>query len=140
MRLGIVGHGGDKFTRHTKLRAQHEIIDAISRHGATCVVSGRSPLGGIDVWAENLALNMGIETDIYPPTSRRWSGPGGYMERNLQIADNSDLVLCIVVAELPPHYNDMTFPQCYHCKTTEHVKSGGCWTAKQARRAEWRVI
>ena len=46
-------------------------------------------------------------------------------------------MVCITVKELPINYRGMRFPQgCYHCKTPpeSHVKSGGCWTALQARK------
>jgi hypothetical protein len=28
----------------------------------------------------------------------------------------------------------MKFDLCYHCGTKDHVKSGGCWTVKYARK------
>lgn len=143
MRLGIVGHAAEKFTPETEDLAKTAIIKAISRHGATCVVSGRSPMGGVDVWAEQIAQAYGIDTDIYPPTHNSWGAVGGFKDRNLKIARNSDLVLCIVVKELPPDFKGMRFNGgCYHCKKSnpEHVKSGGCWTAWRARAREWVII
>jgi hypothetical protein len=28
----------------------------------------------------------------------------------------------------------MTFEMCYHCMSDTHVKSGGCWTVKYAKK------
>lgn len=102
------------------------------------MVSGHCHLGGIDIWAEEEADDMGIEKLIFPPKSLRWNG--GYKERNLLIARNSDIVHCIVVAKYPPHYRGMRFTRCYHCDTTEHIKSGGCWTAWRCMRRQFHVI
>lgn len=142
MKLGIVGHEKAKFTDETFKEAFCAIGDAIERHGATTIVSGRSPLGGVDIWAEDAAAELGLPTIIHAPKIRRWAGPGGFQERNLAIARDSDLVLCIVVRELPEGYEGMRFPECYHCKDRNppHVKSGGCWTAWRCERHEWQII
>lgn len=140
--LGIVGHGENKFTPRTKRLAFQAILLAMAKYNAECIVSGRSPLGGIDIWAEQMAIDLGLATIIHAPRIRRWSGLGGYRDRNLKIARDSDLVLCIVVRELPPDYDGMRFPKCYHCgrRNPPHVKSGGCWTAWKAKRRAWRII
>lgn len=142
MKLGIVGHAEDKFTSGTERRARAAIREAINDFGATVIVSGRSPLGGVDVWAEEEAAALNLHTEIFPPTVMEWEARGGFKERNLKIAEASDLVLCIVVRELPPMYEGMTFPLCYHCKgrNPEHVKSGGCWTAWKAKARAWVII
>lgn len=139
MRVGIVGHEAAKFTPGTE-GAAHAIIRAIIRDGATLVVSGESPLGGIDAWAREEADALGVPFLAFPPRTRRWDGPGGFMERNLKIAENSDIVHCIVVAALPSAYTGRRFDYCYHCKTRDHIKSGGCWTARRCARSEWHVI
>jgi hypothetical protein len=46
----------------------------------------------------------------------------------------STKVVCITVRELPLGYKGMRFDWCYHCRTGAHVKSGGCWTMKQAAK------
>ena len=131
--VGIVGSEAAKFTPETEREARRAIRRVI--RGATLVVSGACHLGGIDVWAIEEARAAGIPTREYPPATHRWEG--GYKQRNLQIAEHSDKVVCITVKELPPGYVGMRFPLCYHCGTPpdHHVKSGGCWTMKQARRA-----
>lgn len=129
MYIGIVGHEEKKFTADTK-----ELVVALIRtllsEGDT-LVSGGCHLGGIDIWAEEVADEMGIEKVIFYPKTRTWAG--GYKERNIQIAQKSDILHNIVVAEYPPMYVGMRFKYCYHCDATDHIKSGGCWTLKRAK-------
>lgn len=133
MRLGIVGAEARKFTLQTRDRARAEIRRLIVEYKADVVVSGASPLGGIDKWAVAEARKLGIDVQEYPPATNRWHD--GYKLRNLQIAEGSDVVVCIAVKDLPPSYTGRRFEGgCYHCHTADHVKSGGCWTAKQANR------
>lgn len=149
MKIGIVGSEGVKFTEKGQLRAKGAILDILKFLGPNsddAIVSGGCHLGGIDVWAEELASKLFIKTEIYKPAKLNWSE--GYKPRNLQIAHNSDIVYCITVDKLPDDYKGMTFKVCYHCaragKPTEHIKSGGCWTALQAEKkgkeARWIVI
>lgn len=136
MKVGIVGHEGSKFTPETEERARR-IIRLLLR-GATLMVSGGCHLGGIDIWAEEEATAVGVPTLIFKPAKLQWEG--GYKQRNLKIAENSDIVHCIVVRQLPPSYSGMRFTYCYHCKTNDHVKSGGCWTALRCPIRQWHVI
>ena len=142
MKIGIVGSEGAKFTDLGCGRAVAEIADILCRHQATHVVSGHCHLGGIDIWAEEVGQQLGLQLEIYPPKTLRWEG--GYKQRNLQIAQNSDIVYCLAVDSFPPDYKGMRFPICYHCKGDypPHIKSGGCWTTKQARKLgkEGRLI
>lgn len=135
-RLGIVGHEAAKFTPETEELARQAIRRSIGDWinpplVQSCVVSGACHLGGIDIWAVEEAKKLGIPYKEYPPRSRQWSG--GYKERNIQIAEDSDRVICIVVAKYPPTHKGMRFDYCYHCGTSDHIKSGGCWTTKFAR-------
>jgi len=143
--VGIVGHEAKKFTPETEARARlviRGLLQPLVGDFLNAVVSGRSPLGGIDVWAEEEAGALGIATLIFPPRTNHWAT--GYKIRNLQIAEASDIVHCIVVRDLPPGYTGMRFPQCYHCLkggcTYPHVKSGGCWTALKCKQRMWHVI
>lgn len=136
MRVGIVGHEAKKFTAETEAKAKAVIRSLLSP--GDILVSGGCHLGGIDIWAEEIADEMGLEKRIYLPATRRWEG--GYKQRNLKIAYGSDIVHCIVIAEYPEDYEGMRFEQCYHCHTTAHIKSGGCWTAKRARKRKWHII
>lgn len=136
MILGIVGSEAAKFTPETEAKVRMAIRGAIKAYGATKVVSGRCPKGGVDIYSIEEAKALGIETQEFPPTVFQWSGPSGYMARNKQIAESSDMVICFTLKSYDqmPNYNDMRFKSCYHCRTDKHVKSGGCWTAKYARQ------
>jgi hypothetical protein len=135
MHLGIVGAESAKFTPLGQERARQAIRELISLGGSTLptVVSGGCHLGGIDAWAIEEAQKLGCPTQEYIPKVLAWGAPGGYKDRNLQIADASDLCVCIVVDKYPPGWTGLTFDLCYHCDQTDHIKSGGCWTMKQAR-------
>lgn len=56
MKIGIVGHGADKFTKLTEEQAKVEIEGIIGKYiddvEELVIVSGHSPVGGIDIWAE----------------------------------------------------------------------------------------
>ena len=137
MKLGIVGSEAAKFTPPTERAARAAIRSMIERFGADLVISGHSPLGGIDWWAIEEADKLGIPTREYLPRSNAWAAPGGFRDRNLAIARESDVVVCITLKELPEGYRGMRFPHgCYHCNSPaeEHVKSGGCWTMREAKR------
>lgn len=144
-RIGIVGHEAAKFTPDTEIIARRIIRRIIRAEEALpVIVSGRCPLGGIDVWAEEIAEDFGCDTLIFPPKVNRWEG--GYKQRNIDIAKNSDAMHVIVVQRLPESYTGMRFSSCYHCHTDDHVKSGGCWTAwywqrlSKKNKAMWHVI
>lgn len=133
MKIGIVGHAADKFTPGTEAQARRVIAAILARPG-TILVSGGCHLGGIDIWAEEEADRLGIEKIIHLPVHRRWEG--GYKQRNIKIAQDSDQLLVIVVTDYPPGYRGMRFTGCYHCKErrSAHVKSGGCWTGNVAEQ------
>lgn len=141
MNVGIVGHESAKFTIVQEGKAR-DIIRRLLAPTNVVLVSGHCHLGGIDIWAEEEADRMGRKKIIHPPSSRNWSD--GYKPRNILIARDSAVVHNIVVAKYPDDYTSMRFDFCYHCRTREHVKSGGCWTAKEAQRqgklAYWHVI
>jgi hypothetical protein len=151
MNIGFVGNGDDKFTQLGQNRAQEVIRNAFFTYDPDRVVSGHSPVGGIDIWAENLALINGIGTDIKTPEVHQWNPEGqyGYKARNLDIARASDILYVILANEYPPEYKGRKFAECYHCKSigrnsTDHVKSGGCWTGKKAlemgKDVRWIII
>lgn len=130
MKIGIVGSEAEKFTPHTEELARGIIRSLIV--SASAVISGKCHLGGVDIYAAEEARKMGIPVFEFAPTVRSWSG--GYMQRNIKIARASDKVVCITLRTLPAEYTGMRFSRCYHCNTDTHVKSGGCWTVKYARR------
>jgi len=145
LRIGIVGNGTDKFTEMGAKRAQKRIRQILQEHPGATVVSGHSPVGGIDIWAEEIAEELGHPTDIKAPRQNKWDAEYGYKKRNLDIAE-SDIVHVIVADEYPFEYKGRRFKICYHCKDTRdyHVKSGGCWTGNKAIEAgniaTWHII
>lgn len=145
MNIGIVGSEGAKFSSIGEERARR-IIDGLLMAGDT-VVSGHCHLGGIDIYAEEAADRRGLQKLIFPPRELNWTN--GYKPRNLLIARNSDIVYCITPNKLPPGYTGMRFKECYHCaksgrNSTDHLKSGGCWTVLKAiemgKRGEWITV
>lgn len=131
MIVGIVGSEAIKFTPYTEARAKKIIRKLLSKPGVTGMTSGGCHLGGIDIWAEEIAAELDLKLYIYKPKSLSWTN---YKERNMQIATTSDECYYITIEKLPDTYNGMTFSLCYHCGVDTHVKSGGCWTAIQASR------
>lgn len=151
MRVGIVGSEEAKFSPETETKARFLILELLLQPEVSAVVSGGCHLGGIDIWAEEVAESINdertwfgedrplMEVIVHTPKSRSWAA--GYASRNLKIAEDSDEVHCITVAKLPASYTGMTFPLCYHCAKegpgfadVPHVKSGGCWTTHKARK------
>lgn len=150
MRIGIVGNGYDKFTNYGADYACDLIEELVS--SAATVLSGHSPVGGVDIWAEEIAEELGVSTDIKIPKVQRWDGGYGYKARNLDIARESDIVHVVLADTYPEEYSGRRFKVCYHCPKRDseycdvpwHVKSGGCWTGVQAvkagNKAVWHVI
>jgi hypothetical protein len=130
MRIGIVGSEAAKFTPDTERQAR-AFIRALLEPGVV-VISGACHLGGVDSFAIEEAKAAGLEFREHKPRVLSWED--GYKPRNIRIAEDSDRVVCITVDRLPPTYTGMRFPLCYHCRTKDHVKSGGCWTVKYAQQ------
>ena len=143
MKIGIVGSEAAKFTPETEQLAREAIRDILTKpdvfRTVDTVISGGCHLGGIDIWAIEEAHKLGMQYFEYLPQTKSWTG---YKKRNLEIANNSDILVCITVKSLPEGYKGMRFPLCYHCGTKDHVKSGGCWTMRQAKKLgkETRLI
>jgi hypothetical protein len=148
--VGIVGNGFDKFTDRGQRRARALIREILMGDQATSMVSGHSPVGGIDIWAEEVAIALGIPLDLKVPEVNQWDPPGryGYKARNLDIA-LADIVYVIVADVYPQEYQGRRFAVCYHHRNNEgaprvtdtnHVKSGGCWTGKHAANAYWKIV
>lgn len=151
LNIGFVGNGSDKFSGIGALRAKRLISEILEMHPVDHVVSGHSPVGGIDIWAEDYAIENEFKTLIFRPVIKQWNPVGGYgyKARNLDIARHSDILCVIVASEYPDTYISRKFPECYHCKSigrpyTDHVKSGGCWTGKKClemgNKTEWFLI
>lgn len=142
LKLGIVGNSGNKFTPETALVTKILIEIEIKQRQPSLIISGHCPLGGVDIWAEEIANSLHIPTLIHAPKSNQWSVPGGYRDRNLSIARDSDLVLCFVVSHYYTGYPYKKYKSCYHCgkRNPPHVKSGGCYTAWRCKEREWIII
>lgn len=142
MYIGIVGNEAAKFTKRSEEAARELIRLLLLNDSNPILVSGGCHLGGIDIYAEQEADKLGIQKEIFLPKELNWLY--GYKPRNIKIAQKSDVVHNLVVNVLPSKYSGMRFKSCYHCKTTDHVKSGGCWTAKYAeaigKQARWHII
>lgn len=170
MNIGIIGSEGKKFSPLGEERARDAIRAILLEHKPDHVVSGHCHLGGIDIYAEEAADDLGYSKRIFPPAEHNWAN--GYKPRNLQIAHNSDILFCITVANLPSAYTGMVFKGCYHCDRYfglgtgqhdaptggpvppkvasgaghpgDHVKSGGCWTViqgiKRGKIGKWIII
>ncbi len=137
MKRAIVGHAADKFTRDTQRKANSLLSMLVDLEQTDLLISGGCHLGGIDIWAEEYANAFDVPKQIFLPNERSWGH--GYKPRNIQIAEACDELHCIVVARYPDTYTGSRFlreglPYCYHCNTTDHVKSGGCWTMHYARK------
>ncbi|HEY7195469.1 MAG TPA: hypothetical protein VH439_17130 [Gemmatimonadales bacterium] len=139
--VAIVGHEAAKFTPETEAKARG-IIRALLENPRAVVVSGHCHLGGIDIWAEEEADALGREKRIFPPETLRWFD--GFKPRNIQIAETCTEAHCLVVKEYHASFAGKRFSYCYHCKTTDHIKSGGCWTVKHAealgKPGTWWVV
>ena len=146
MKKGFVGNGTDKFTEQGKASAVILMYELM--FGAEAMVSGHSPVGGIDIWAEEVANDLGIPLDLKIPEINQWNPIGGYgyKARNLDIAKDSDELHVILADVYPEEYRGRRFKYCYHHSPvkTDHVKSGGCWTGKQAERLGtptfWHIV
>lgn len=139
MNIGIVGHAAEKFDSRTEEIARRlirRILTPPDEVNNIIMVSGHSPMGGIDIWAEEIADELGIKKDLKIPRQNSWEGEYGFKARNLDIARQSDILCCISVEDYPVGYSGMVFEKCYHHRNTpevpRHVKGGGCYTAQQA--------
>jgi hypothetical protein len=145
-RIGIVGAEGSKWTKSGEDRCK-SAIRKLLEYAVGCdrikVVSGECPKGGVDIWARDIGDELLCEYEPHFPETNDWEG---FKARNLKIVERSDEIHVFTPDVLPGGYK--TF--CYHCGTWEHVKNGGCWTAKQWLRrfgdqplpmqAKWHVV
>jgi hypothetical protein len=147
--IGVIGHGQEKFTPETERKCKCEIEKVLReamKVGDVTVVSGHSPKCGVDLWAEEIAKQLGLQTLIFKPEVEQWDprGAHGYKFRNLQIAEASDEVHVFLVTTYPPGFVGMRFSSCYHCESSTHIKSGACWTTLQAqklgKKSVWHLI
>lgn len=78
---------------------------------------------GVDTEAEDVAKQLGLKCEIFKPAERNWDA---YKIRNLKIAEQCDILYCFPTK--------LKTTPCYHCNATDHEKTAGCWTMKQAQK------
>lgn len=91
MRLAIVG--SQLLKNEGALQIIRELFEL---YKPTVLVSGGAE--GIDSMAEAYAKEVGVATDIYRPEVFQWEDRGhrkGFRSRNIQIADNCDVLIRI---------------------------------------------
>jgi uncharacterized phage-like protein YoqJ len=93
VRIGIVGS-------RPKFKGQLAQLEGFVRHyvsglpEGTVVISGGAP--GVDSWAEEAAIERGLDVEVYEPQWRRPDGTtdrGAGFKRNQVIVDKSDAVI-----------------------------------------------
>ena len=141
--LGVVGASGPRPARLIEFEnAVHSVIsDYLSKFGdGLTVVSGGAR--GVDSMTVKVCGELGVKVVEFKNTVYRWEGPGGFKERDLKIANESDHVVSIVNKS----YSDRPSRKapCYHCarvsRDSNHVVSGGCFTAINCKSSEVIVI
>jgi len=161
MKVAIVGPDESKWSADLKRKAKNIITTLLAKHAfretvkklpyadtsmeidwsKIVLVSGHCPKGGVDIWAKEIANELGIKKEIYAPEVHQWDDSilkiplgtkepakifKGYKSRNIQIAKACDVLYCIV-----PHIPSAT---CRHCKVEGHPTNGGCWTMNYAKK------
>jgi len=141
IKVGIIGSGADKFTEASKQIAFSLIRKILESYQekVLIVVSGHSPVGGIDIWSEEVANELNLQTDLKVPKQHKWDSEYGFKQRNIDIAKSSHELHIVLVDKYPPNYKGMKFEKCYHCDTSTHVKSGACWTGNVASKLGKKV-
>ena len=143
-KIAIVGHAQEKFNTVTERATRLIIRKILSEAINPVLVSGHSPMGGVDIYAEEIATELSIPMEIYKPRNNTWEG--GFKDRNIEIANACDEIHVIVVKDYLTNFAGLRHEACYHCKCArpEHIKSGGCWTGnralKQGKRTTWWVV
>ena len=97
------------------------------------VCSGHCEEGGIDIWAEEIADELGLETKIFPAKGKGWKF---YRRRNLKIIKASSRIFDI----------EPEVPQTYPKAELDEISgrwfrhSGGTWTVNEARKKGMPII
>jgi hypothetical protein len=142
VKVAIVGSELKYWTEKSETLAIMNIHNILVRHATShdfrdgdiwmpyevTMVSGGCPKGGVDIWAEIIADELGIKKEIYRPEVNQWNdymetypcAPpnvrwlSGYKSRNLQITKACDVLYCI--------------------DPKGRTRSGGRWTLEQAKK------
>jgi hypothetical protein len=129
MKVAIVGASVlDTEYAEIKRYCEKLINGLLEKYGENLtIISGGAT--GVDDIAEKIAKRKGIKTKIFHPQVNRWYDAGnkiGFKSRNLMIATECDALICI-----PKRTQSKS---CYHCHAITHEVTGGCWTAKIAKK------
>ena len=126
MKVAIVGTSAKDLSVEQHSAISIRISQILARYTYdTIIISGGA--AGVDSVAIYLAKQFGFETLVYYPKIHKWEG--GYMERNLEIANACDVLYCISVST--------SEPDCYHHpEKMRHLKTAGCWTLAEADKLE----
>jgi len=118
--VAIVGSEEKYWTDEQKRRVKDIIRKILTSYLNPVLVSGGCHRGGVDIWAEEVADELGIKKLIFPARVHRWSGKGGYRDRNIKIAKACDVI--------------------YDIEPVQRKKlSGGYWTLEYARKLGKKV-
>ena len=150
MKIGIVGAQEDKWSSEQKRICETKIRQILSVSRDAILVSGHCPLGGIDIWSEQIADSLGIKKEIHPAPAKQWNDVHyfsevehkslvlrGYRSRNIQIAEASDILYVISPKCL------QNCPKCMPGKlgaTAGHVWNGGLWAGNFAEKLGKKVV
>lgn len=85
---------------------------------------------GIDAIVRDMAEEQNIPCRVFTSKVKQWEGDllhDGFKERNLRIVAYCDNLVCFA--------SQLRNTPCYHCGTSEHERTGGCWTMKKAKES-----
>lgn len=132
IKIAIVGISAGRYSDRQESEIRKRIAFILKEYAEPVLVSGHSPKGGVDIFAEEIfrGLYPEVEPIIYPANKdhEHWHcslSCQGYRYRNGLIAENCDELYCITVKDESEY--------CYHCQTVGHKRNGGCWTMQIAR-------
>jgi len=153
MKMAIVGASEEKWSEDEKSEAKMMIYYKLLPKEGITLISGGSPKGGVDIWAEQCADAMKIPKQIFKPEVEQWEdkkewqanpytdGPGlivhkGYRTRNIQIAEACDILYCFSPGKL----KKILFDKDVIDVLTDEVWNGGIWTANRAEELGKKVV
>ncbi len=155
MRLAIVGAQEDRWNSFERTFIEDLIRGMLAEDEdgvRPIVISGHCPMGGVDIWAEEIAEELGCKMVIYAPEVNQWEDritqydsnefhDKGYKSRNIQIAEACDTLVCFSPAfqhgKNPTLVEDI-IPD--NVKQIEEIWNGGVWTAVYAQKIGKRVL
>lgn len=125
MYVGIVGSSKAPITEGN-IKFVENIIKDYDKM-TTVIVSGGAK--GVDTLAKLASERLNYKFVAFSPTAENWEA---YKKRNLEIAKECNIVISVA---LPYSGN-----RCYHCNSTLHDKTAGCWTARKCKKYIIRVL